>query len=83
VLAAPGLLQVFLPLTLVCRKRFGLQEIRLVVLCWTSVEKRERDKKTRLWKGPFVSSGKEIRLSVNISCNLLLEKPYFSLPFDT
>ncbi len=46
--------------------------------------RREREiKKKRLWKGPFVSSGKEIRLSVNISCILLLAKPYFSLPFDT
>ncbi len=54
----------------------------------------EESKKTniRLWKGPFVSSGKAIRLSVNMlflkclvffSCILLLAKPYFSLPFDT
>ncbi len=65
-LAAPGLLQVFLPLTLVCCERFGLQDVSLVVLCWTSVKKRAKKKKKRLWKGPFVSSGKAIRLSVNM-----------------
>lgn len=62
-LAAPGLLQVFLTLTLVCYERLGLQEISFVVLCFTSVKRAKN-----LVEGAIctVNSGKKkIRLAVN------------------